>query len=251
MNFVSKACVTIAIGLAVSSSAIAQSAEKKAGSNLVAENELKVAIQSYVRSGYSIERSKKQLLAVFSNTDVNGGGVTEDDYKLKRQMAEASSRAYGMLKWLQKDLDGNGEVTREEVRVFNKAKANRPVYHQGIRLDLTEEQVAQILKKLVDKSMVDDANKDGKVDFSEAAAAAKKKKSYNRTRSRYNKLRYTRKVPLSLDADNDGAVSKKEYETVLMRILKQADENNDGIFSHDEASKYSQSVYALRRTMKL
>ncbi len=253
MSFVSKLCITAVIGLTISGAAFAQSEDKAKGSNMVADNELKVAAQTYIRSGYTVEYAKKQLLAVFSSVDVNGGGVTEDDYKLKEQMGEASSRAYAMLKWLQKDLDGNGEVTREEVEIFNKAKAGRPVYHQGIRLDLTEDQVAQILKKLVDKSMIDDSNEDGKIDFSEAAAAAKKKYKgkYSHSRSRYYQLRYSRKVPLSLDADKDGSVSKEEYEKAITRILSEADENKDGIFSREEASKYSRSVYALKRTMKL
>ncbi len=250
MNFVSKACITAMVTLSFSGAAFAQDEKKSEGSNLIAENELKISAKTYIRSGYSVEHSKKQLMAVFHRADVNGNGITEADYTMQRQLGEASTRAYSMLKWLQKDLDGNGEVSREEVEVFNKARASRPVYHQGIRLDLTEDQVAQILKKLVDKTMIDDSNNDGKIDFAEAAEAAKKKKR-SRTRSRYNQLRYSRKVPLSLDANKDGSVSKEEYETVVDRILTQVDENKDGSFSRDEVSKFSKSVYALKRTMKL
>ena len=212
-------------------------------------DEIKLSTQSLIRSGFTLDHIKNKLLQAYDRTDIDGNGITQADYDAKKKMDDARNRSYKIRQWLTMDLDADGKVSKKEVEVFNRARATKPIYHQGIQLTPTKEQSDLVLEQLVKKSFKGDINNDDHIDFMEALEAAKKQPRYKKKRYSYKNY-YTYRVPLSLDADADGSVSKEEFSKAVDVMLKEIDKDENGELSSSEVREHNTTVYAIRRNTR-
>ena len=79
------------------------------------EEWLKVRANSYVRAKKTVAQIQKNLMHFYKRTDIDGGGISYSDHRLKEQKESIRQRSRHLTNWLNRDLDGNGVVTREEL----------------------------------------------------------------------------------------------------------------------------------------
>ncbi len=195
------------------------------------------------RPGDSVGAARDKALHRFRTTDIDGGGVSETDYVLKKQLRFANQRARYVSNWLQRDLDGDGEVTRRELEAaFGKA-ARRPIRSDGVEISPTEEQVAEKLEVKVREALKDDKNKDGVVSFSETIAAAN-------AESPMEKHVEYHTISLSLDKDGDGAVSEAEFTEAIDHNLGIIDRDSDGLLTSQEISAFRESIKQVMKVLQ-
>lgn len=200
-------------------------------STLTADDRMRLIFQNYgFNADTTLDEVKLKMLNRFRSTDIDGGGVSESDYRLRVQLDAAQKRTRAFERWLRKDLNGDGNVTRAELEIYFTRQARKPISSGGVKLMPTEAQVAQKLDKLVSDGLAADGNKDGVVSFAEALAAANEYASETTVPIR---MAY-RPVPLSLDEDGDGAVSDVEFERAVVRAFGDIDKNGNGILSMAE-----------------
>ena len=70
------------------------------------------------------------------------------------------------------------------------------------------------------------------ITFPEMLNAAQAKNAKQLLYMRQNR----RNVPLEMDQNGDGTVTKDEFDRVIGRVLNKADLNSDGLFSKEELS---------------
>lgn len=193
-----------------------------------------------VGGGIKVERIRSQLWQLFSASDVDGGGVTARDLELALKVDEAQQRAQRTGQKLALDLDGDGVVTREEAGSVLGRRARQPMHNHGVEVMPSDEQAKTVLDRLLAEAFADDVDKDGKLDIAELgrppAGASKERARYNRQAL----------VPLSLDGNGDGVVSREDYEAAITRVIAGLDPNNDGEISTDEANNARLTLDAAR-----
>ena len=115
----------------------------------------------------------------------------------------------GLLPFARMDADGDGFLTREEVRKAREARFAKY-----------------------------DANGDGKAEVSEIDAAVMK-----RLEKRKVKIRY--RILGRLDANGDGIIDKEEYLNARMRMFDRADRDGDGKIDRREAAMFARKMRAM------
>lgn len=220
--------------VAGSASAWAQPAES-------GDDWLRQRAHALLRQGDAMEAALRKMARPFWNTDVDGGGVTEADHRLHEKISQADRRGRRVWKWLISDLDGDGVVTRAELEAIYGKQARQPLRSHGVELIPTEEQVRQTLDKLVRDALKVDADGNGTITLTEALRAAEAEISKRR---RYSSTRHL--VPLSLDRDGDGTVSRGEYREAVERVLRAIDQDGDGLFSSQELVSHGSVVKQLK-----
>ncbi len=123
-------------------------------------------------------------------------------------------KGFALLKIQQADLDGDGVITREELK---KARQQR---FAGM-----------------------DADKDGKVSIAELDAAIMKRLERRKVRMRYRLLG-------RLDANGDGVIGKDEFMRVGMPLFNRLDADGDGKVTRQEMARMRQ-MGGMRRHMRL
>lgn len=123
--------------------------------------------------------------------------------------AEGSVSGPKLLPFAQIDADGDGFLTREEVRKAREARFAKF-----------------------------DANGDGKAEASEIDAAIMK-----RLEKRKVKIRY--RILGRLDANGDGVIDKEEYMNAYMRMFSRADRNGDGRIDRREGAMFARKMRAM------
>ncbi len=115
----------------------------------------------------------------------------------------------GLMPFAKLDADGDGFLTRDEVRKAREARFAKY-----------------------------DANGDGKAEISEIDAAIMK-----RLEKRKVKIRY--RILSRLDANGDGVIDKDEYLNARMRMFDRADRNGDGRIDRREAARFARGMHAM------
>jgi hypothetical protein len=204
---------------------------------------LKLAEFGYAASKDDLTKddARKRLMVVFTNADVDGNGVSQKDYDFAERRGTAQNRANLISQILRNDLDGDGRVTRAEVEASHAQEANRPLFSAGISVDPTPEQRALILKQVIEREMKADKDGDGVITWAEMLAYA------NENSKRTTSYTPPQAVPLFLDANGDGTVSKAEFTALIDRAFDAADTNHDGKLSQEERAALLAKSSDLRR----
>lgn len=199
-------------------------------------------LHSIIRGKITWEDVRHKMLVVYLAQDLDGGGISQSDFKLQKQTELARGRTKPISKWVSYDLDGSGDVTRTELESVFGSKARAPIKQHGVSFPPSPEQSAQILEKLVSKALEPDNNRDGKITFEEALEHAKALA----TKARSKGYRYRRSnkdpIPMSLDNDRDGIVSEAEFMAAVDQTLAEIDQDSDHKFSPDEINTLKLSV---------
>ena len=182
---------------------------------------------------------KIRCSALFSRTDVDGADVSETDDQLILQVSTAQSRVRLITKTLSKDLDANGDVTKDELQAYFAKEARKPVKSSGVLVVPTEEQVEEITRELVEKALEADRDRNGVITFVEALNTAIQQMAGNVSKASHQT------IPLELDADGDGTVSQFEFDQLIEIVLFDVDTNGDGVISELELSAFKQQTRAL------
>lgn len=199
-------------------------------------------LHSIIRSKSTWEDVRHKMLVVYLKQDLDGGGISQSDFKLQKETELARGRMKPISNWVSQDLDGSGDVTRTELESVFGSKARTPIKHHGVSFPPSPEQSARILEKLVSKALEPDGNNDGKVTFEEALEHAKALAA--KARSKGYRYRRSNKdpIPMSLDHDRDGIVSEAEYMGAVDHALAAIDQDSDHKFSHAEINTLKLTV---------
>jgi len=203
-----------------------------AGASTPGDDWMRLRIQPYVLGRKSVTTAEvlEQLNALFTASDIEGKGISDATYDLAKQIARSQSRARTISEILSRDLDNNGTVTRAELEVFFSGPAHQPMRAQSGQVAPTPEQARQIRDKLVSVALQPDKNGDGIITFDEMRAFADAQIKDNDP-GRFIALQ---QIPLSLDTDGDGTVSRAEFEASAIRVLAEISRNGDGNITEDD-----------------
>jgi Ca2+-binding EF-hand superfamily protein len=151
---------------------------------------------------------------------------------MSNQNAIPRARAQQIARFLEKDLDNDGTVTRDELKEFFGSQAARPLSAaSGVNVNPTKEQVDSILEQLLVKELEADENGDGNIDFAEMRQYAAEKSAGNR---RMQLNLYDPTVLRVLDTSGDKSISEAELVAGTRQAFEAADANKDGLISREE-----------------
>lgn len=173
-----------------------------------------------------------RLMPAFEQADVDGNGVSASDYALQQRINQAQQRASAVSMVLRDDLDGDGRVTRAEVMQAHGHEARRTMMSSGVPVEPTPAQAAEVLKQIVERAMKPDANGDGAITWNEMLALANEQQ-----RLVAGSYRQHEAVPLTLDGNGDGTVSRAEYKALIDLVFDKTDTNRDGKLTQEERAQ--------------
>lgn len=143
-------------------------------------------------------------------------------------------RAMMIAKFLEKDLDNDGNVTSAELREVLLLKALRPLTAaSGLSVDPTKEQSESILLQLLAKELVADKNADGTLDFAEIREQANQEAMKNAGMQLSMSLRDATAVRV-LDTSGDKVISETEFVDGAKKIFTLIDADKDGKVTRGE-----------------
>lgn len=212
-------------------------------SEISADEWVKTQARSQIRAGGELEKVKIRLRQLFKSNDVDGGGISKNDDVLIQQKSAAAQRARIISVWASQDLNGDGEVSREELEIFYSQNARRELRANGVTVAPTTDQVIEVLAQLTGKALKPDDDGDGVITFAEISAEAAKLAG-NTAQHRRNR---GRSIPLSMDLDGDGTVSSNEFDQSVDKTLKAIDADGSGTFSEEERTVLLQEFKEIGR----
>lgn len=202
---------------------------------------------SNFRAGQKMQNIHRRIAGIYSNADLDGDGISESDRQLEEELNHAKWRATQVTKWANWDINGDGRVTREEVRKFHQPKVRLRGSGNNLHLEATPEQRRKILDDHEKKVFGPwDLNKDDVITFDEAthpnAGGAKT--------SRYSKRRFQRRntrISKKFDLDGDGVIAYKEFQSVTEFFLLKLDPNRNGVIDESESFGLQERSKVARR----
>ncbi|MEO1789864.1 MAG: hypothetical protein AAFR34_09185, partial [Pseudomonadota bacterium] len=116
-----------------------------------ADREFRKEVHSQALRGRPLSDIRDRMLQRFRAFNVDDApGVSNNDLVVYRQQLEARFRASILNTWLVYDLDGNFEITEDELRPDALRQARRSLRSGGTQIEPTPEQVEQIARDLID-----------------------------------------------------------------------------------------------------
>lgn len=220
----------IALALFVPCGTIAQSGE----------DWLRLRLGLFVRPDATWAQVEAGMMQLFRASDPDGNGITPTSYDTLQKIGMAQARASLLQQRLVYDLDGDGNVTREELKVAFGPRARQPLNVNGIQIEPTSEQVAKVLGKLVSDALKDDADNDGIITFTEMIRAAQAQADKVRPANAANH------VPMSLDRNGDGVITAEEFRELVRAAFAEIDRDRDGKISAAEAEGFQSKLNEAR-----
>ena len=194
-----------------------------------------------MRAGQTLEQYLDNLKSDFFQLDADADGkLTQRDVALHGLFEGTLTRMVGLSAVFTFDLDGDGAVTEDEIRKTRRyqlraqlglARFNSAGKAPVPALDNSEKEVENTVRLI----MALDTNKDGKVDFSEAARYSLP--GGMRNSEQFGPSAQTRKA-LTIDQTSKDEIVLAEYQAAGEALFRTINSDNDGKLSQQELTDY-------------
>jgi Ca2+-binding EF-hand superfamily protein len=192
------------------------------------------------QAGLTLERYLDNLRTDFFQLDADGDGkIAQRDVDLHGLMESIQVRTVALTVVMRYDLDGDGAVTEDEIRRSMRYELRSQVASAALNAGGPGLPPASAAEKQIDDTvrsiMALDADKDGKVNFSEAAKFAIP--GLQRGASLGGQSARARQA-LMLDSGSKGEVRLADYQAAGEALFRKVDADNDGTISQQEIADY-------------
>ncbi len=166
---------------------------------------------------------------------VPGISARDADIIVGTWLSEVRSREVGTM--LSRDLDGDQQVTEEELRTVLFVNARASLRNRNVGVEPTEEQIEEQLSRIVEAELEYDLDGNRILTVGEVYQFHDSRfaefKEYRDVRERRSHFPST-----SLDTNRDGTVSQGEYAGFVELTLSTIDADGDGVATQDEHSNF-------------
>jgi hypothetical protein len=197
-----------------------------------------------MRAGATWEQIRSNMLMMFYQSNPGERGVTAEGVEDLRRIDMAQRRAHASAQILNYDLNGDGIVTKDEITAAMQPRARQMINANGVPLEPTALQVRLQLDKLVSDALKPDRDGDGIISAEEIQQEAQRQAQEAGTAWQQYVARL---VPMTLDADGDGAVSLAEYESAVREQFDSIDKDRDGRLSAAEFDQFRHRLNEARQ----
>lgn len=197
-----------------------------------------------MRADVTWEQVRSQMLAAFYQSNPDERGVTPQGIDDLRKIAAAQRRTQAVTQVLAYDLDGDGAVTKAEIVAVMQPRARQMIHANGVQLEPTAQQVHLQLDRLVSDALKLDTDHDDVI----SAAEIRQEGQRQADQASASWLQgATQFVPMTLDANGDGAVSLAEYEAAVREQFAAIDQDGDGRISSGEFADFGKRLNEARQ----
>jgi len=194
-----------------------------------------IVLTAQIRPGSTLERVFKDLKQQFAQLDANGDGkLDREDVTLHRRLAIAGMAAIAGGAVMTADLDGDGAVTEEELRIRLK-------YDTRARPDVpranADARVAEV--------MAGDTDHDGRVTWVEEIAREKARRSPMSNGG----IDGVVESLLAYADKREGALTPADLEKIGADLFAAVDTDRNGTLSQDEVEAEQRRVAEKRRSI--
>jgi Ca2+-binding EF-hand superfamily protein len=198
-----------------------------------------------LRADLTWEQVRSHMLTMFYMSNPDDRGVTMQGIDNLRKITTAQRRSQTIAQILTYDLDGNGNVTKEEITAAMEPRARQMIHANGVQLEPSPQQVRLQLEKLVSDALKPDADRDGVITAAEIGLEAQRQADQASMGWQQNLSSLL--VPMTLDTNRDGAVSLAEYEAAVREQFDAIDPDRDGRISAGETATFSKRLNEARQ----
>lgn len=184
---------------------------------------LRLQLRGHLRDGATWPEVEQRMLTLFRASEVVTGGVTAESARIRSERLRAQRRAAMIQQRLVLDLDNDGVVTRDEMIASFNTRTGDALQSNGIMFEPTPEQRKALLDRMVADALKDDTDGNGQLDFAEMRAAAQQQLA----RQMREPMQDPTLVPMSLDADGNGTVTRAEFAAALRSVFEEIDTSRD------------------------
>lgn len=223
MRSTAGAALCVAVSLAAGQAALAQHA--------TSVQEMANSLIGLAQRTSSTASLRDRALDMFLLNDIDGEpGVSQADLVLMAAIERADLRASRIGRVLRDDLNGDFNVSVDELRTTLMPAARKPLRSGSVQLRPTPEQVEEILQAEVARQMAMDQNGDGFISLDEIVLAADREIPAMAAHTRPHRM-----IPApEADKDADGTVTEAEFLAHIDGILAFLDSNADGQIAPEE-----------------
>jgi len=210
-----------------------------------------VTMGGFLRPEVTWDQVRANMASRFHQSNPDERGVSAQGIDDLRRIATAQWRSRVIAQILSYDLDGDGNVTKDEIATVLRPRARQAIQANGVPLEPTAQQVRLQLDKLVGDALMPDTDGDGVITLAEIQQEARKQTDQVALKSQQNGMQF---VPMALDADGDGVVSSAEYEAAVREQFDIVDQDRDGRISAGELAafrtRFDEAKHAARRARR-
>ncbi len=174
---------------------------------------------------------RAQLTALFMTVSADGKTVTEADLQVPAKIAQAQARSQAWSQLMIADLDGNGRVTKDNLRrVYRNQAATAPLNQALAQIDQRVDRMFQTY----------DLDRDGVITLEEVSRASQGQWNFAA-----NAQSVRTALPLSLGKGN--VLTLEDFQATVDTVLAEIDSDHDGLLSQAEVASYSKVIEGARR----
>ncbi|MGE3245283.1 MAG: hypothetical protein AB7F96_12855 [Beijerinckiaceae bacterium] len=185
---------------------------------------------------WSLTQVERQMGKVFDAGRIAGlDTISAQDAKLAEDIRLAQMRADAMRKVLANDIDGDGKVTRNEIRSVLRHKfSTMSTQHRAARM-----------QREFDMIMRADRDRDGTITLDEIRRSVELQTALGMgPRTSYSSRH--RPVPLDLDRDGDGVLTRDEFLQAVRTVFTEIDKDSDKQLGENEMTGFMSTIREVR-----
>ena len=180
---------------------------------------------------WNFAQIRSQMAAIFARASADGRTFTRQDLDRSREIGIAQSEAQALSQVLPSDLNHDGRITRDNLRLVIRQQT------MSARAGDMERQVEERVRAL----FADDADGDGVLTLDEVRRGAASRR--NAIGNAFNSDRT--QIPLALDPAGHDVVTLDDYLAAAKGVFDEIDRDHDGLISQPEAETFGVSVRAI------